>query len=439
MNARLLNLEARRHDSRVLGEWLAGRAGAEERLGRAPTIQAAGENSVTTNLTASQLAEVLGLSATTYAGVPVTAETAMRVTTVYACIALLAGAIASLPLGVFEREKNARKKADHEYWWLFNEQANEDMTSAVAWEYLYSSKFLYGDGFAELLRPSRVSTRVIGWKPHHPLRVDPFRDDRGVLLYRIQPTRGEAYVLDSADMIHLPSLGFDGLRSPSPITYAAREAVGTAIAGESFNARFFSEGATFDFALKTTGSAKLDKDQLDVLKTSLLSRLHGAGHKRSPLILSGLEPAQLTINPKDAEILATRLFTVEELCRVLGVPPFMVGHTDKQTSWGTGMEALGAGFVRYTLQRHLTPLAQELNRKLWPTRARYFVEHITAALERGDLKSRFEAYRIALGRAGEQAWMDVDEVRRLENMAPMESVPGPMNTEEGEANAQPTA
>ena len=124
------------------------------------------------------------------------------------------------------------------------------------------------------------------------------------------------------------------------------------------------------------------------------------------------------MSAKDAEIIASRMFGVQELCRIFGVPPHMVGHTEKSTSWGTGIEQQGMGFVRYTLQRHLTPIAQELNRKLWPTRAKYFVEHLTAALERGDLKTRYEAYRIAMGRAGEAPWIDANEVRRIENMPP---------------------
>ena len=153
------------------------------------------------------------------------------------------------------------------------------------------------------------------------------------------------------------------------------------------------------------------------MTVSLRSRAQNG--PRGPLILSGgLEPAQLSVNSKDAEILATRLFTVEEICRVFGVPPHMVGHTDKTTSWGSGIESQGIGFVRYTLQRHLTPMAQEINRKLWPVRERFFVEHITAALERGDLKGRYEAYRIAMGRAGEMPFLSADEIRRFENMAP---------------------
>lgn len=391
---------------------------------------ALGENSFVDGLSMGELVNLLGAAYRTSSGEAVTESTAMRVSAVYGCVSLLAGAISTLPIGVFERVGTDRRAAEHEYWWLFNEQASEGWTTAAALEHLISAKLFHGDGFAQLLRPSVYSNRVIGWKPLHPLCVMPFRHD-GRVLYRVTPNDGsEAYTLDSADMIHLPSLGFDGLRSPSPITYAAAEAIGAAIAAQKYAGKFFSDGANFDYALKT--DSKLKQAQLDALKASLLARIQNGG--RGPLILDGgLAPAQLSVNSKDAEILSTRLFTVEDICRFFGVPPHMVGHTDKTTSWGSGIESQGIGFVRYTLQRHLTPLAQELNRKLWPVRQRFFVEHITAALERGDLKTRYEAYRIALGRAGEQPWMDVDEVRRLENLAPNADLK--LN---GGASAQPT-
>lgn len=404
--ASIFNFSADPPGSRVLGSWLAGREGAAERAG----IVALGENSFEGGMTVNELANLLGAAHRSSSGAAVTKETAMRVSAVYGAVSLIAGAIATLPVGLYERGE--RKKADHEYWWMFNEQACEGWTSAAAWEYLISSKLFYGDGFARLLRPSLLSSRVIGWEPLHPNCVEPFKKD-GRVLYRVNPSGEAPYTLDSADMIHLPSLGFDGLRSPSPITYAAREAIGTAISSQEQSGKFFAGGANFDYALKT--ATKLNTAQLGELKASLIARAQNGG--RGPLILSGgLEPAKLSVDSKDAEILATRLFTVEEICRILGVPPHMVGHTDKTTSWGSGIEQQGIGFVRYTLQRHLTPLAQELNRKLWPVRQKYFVEHITAALERGDLKGRYEAYRIAMGRAGENPWMDADEVRRLENM-----------------------
>lgn len=428
MTGAVFNLTARPHQSRTLAAWYADKPEAAERAGF--NVQAAGENSITSNMTAEQLVNLLGIGSATSAGVQVTAETAMRVATVYACVSLLAGTIATLPFAIFERDGDTRRRAKHEYWWLLNEQPHEHWTAAAAWEYLISAKLFYGDGFARLLRPGFASARIIGWEPMHPLRVQPFRSIEGELFYHYSPPYGAAMVLDPADVIHLPSLGFDGLCSPSPITYAAREAVGTALAADAYTGKFFSGGATFDYALKTP--ANLKNEQLVDLRASLLARVAGG---RTPLILSGgLEPAQLSVNSKDAEIMATRLFGVEELCRIFGVPPHMVGHTDKTTSWGSGIEQQGIGFVRYTLQRHLTPIAQEFNRKLWPSRERFFVEHVTDALQRGDLKSRYEAHRIALGHAGEMPFLTTDEIRRIENMPPDPS----LKRNEGSANAQPT-
>jgi HK97 family phage portal protein len=407
MTGKLLNLQAERHESRVLGSWMAGRDGAAERAG----IAALGENSHS-DLSMNELASLLGAAHRSSSGSTVTADTAMRVSAAYGCMSLVAGAIATLPIGIYERKGNERDSADHDYWWMLNELASDGWTASAAWEAIMLSKLSHGDGFGEWIRPSAYSNRVIGWKPLARQTVQPFKD-RGEVYYRINPVDKPSYVLDRADVIHLPSLGFDGLTSPSPLTYAALEAIGTALAAQEFAGRFFSGGANFDYAL--TSDAKLDQKQRDDLKASLIARVQTGG--RGPLLLTGgLKPAQLSVNSKDAEILATRLFTVEEICRIFGVPPHMVGHTDKTTSWGSGIEAQGIGFVRYTLQRHLTPIAQELNSKLWPVRQKYFVEHITAALERGDLKARYDAYRTALGRAGEMPFMSADEIRRKENM-----------------------
>ena len=429
MTGKLLNLEAVRHESRVLNTFLAGREGGIARAG----VSAAMENATTTNLAANELASMLGLVSMSSAGIAVTPETAMRVATVYACVQRLAGSIASLPFEVYEREDDAKKPAPgHPYWWMLNEQANPDMTASTAWKLLIGGQLFYGDGYAELLRPHYSSSRVIGWRPLHPLRVTPLRDDAGRRYWRVQPVIGEAYVLDQADIIHLPSLGYDDelMRSPSPITYAAREQIGSALAGDAFAGKFFTDGANFDYALKT--ATALSKEQLDQLRVSLQARRAGT---RAPLILTGgLEPAQLSVNARDAEILATRLFGVEEICRIFGVPPHLVGHTEKNSSWGSGMAEQGGNYVRYTLMDRLTDIRQEFNRKLWPVRERYFVAHNTAELERGDTAARFAAYRIALGRAGEMPFMSADEVRRQENMPPNPNLK--MNPNGGK-NAEP--
>jgi HK97 family phage portal protein len=435
MSAQLLQLDTARHSSRVLGAWLAGREGAAQRLGHGADVstpQASGENAVSTNLSYSDLATLYGMGSLSSAGVAVTKDTALRVATVYACIDRIAGAIKSLPFKIFERLDSGSEPVNHDYHWLFNERACADWTAADAWAYLIGAKFLEGDGYAELLRPSISSSRIIGWQPL--LHCRPFRDSRSQnKYYRVTRPDGSIDILDPADVVQLPSQGYDGLTSPSAITYAAHEAVGLSLAGQRWAGSFFRDGATFDYVLKAPGS--VDEKQRELIARALLGRASGS---RAPLILAnGLEPAQLTINPKDAEILATRLFSVEEICRIFGVPPYMVGHTEKNSSWGTGMEQQGSNFVRYTLAGHLTQIRQEFNHKLWPTRSRYFAEHVTAALERGDLKARNEAYRVALGRAGEQPWMTINEIRAIENLGdmPAGADPEPPQVPEGAPDA----
>lgn len=376
-------------------------------------------NATQENLTISELANILQGGSISNAGPVVNETTAMKVSAVYACVALIAGAISTLPLPIYERTTDGRKRIEHPYWWLLNEQPEADLSAAVFWEYLVSSRAFHGDAFAEIVRPSFRSGKVIGFKAHHPLRVQPFRDGAGELFYRVQPLVGPMYVLNPADMIHVPSMGYDGIRSPSPITYAARQAVGTALAASEYSARFFSNGARPDFALAMDGN--ITEDQAKLLRATWGERHSGVANSHLPAILTGgLKVQQLTMSAVDSQILQTCNWNLEEICRVLGVPPFMVGSTEKTTSWGTGQENMGRGFVKYTLLRDLRKIEQEFNRKLWPSQERHFVEFDVSGIERGDLKSENEAFRVAIGRAGEPGWLTINEVRHQKLLPPIE-------------------
>ncbi|WP_312517303.1 hypothetical protein [Massilia sp.] len=111
MTGQLLNLEANQHRSRVLDSWIAGRDGAAERTG----VVALGENS-SGSLTMSELANLIGAAHRSSSGSQVTAETGMRVSAAYGCMSLVAGAISTLPVGIYERSGNDRDSADHDYW-----------------------------------------------------------------------------------------------------------------------------------------------------------------------------------------------------------------------------------------------------------------------------------------------------------------------------------
>jgi HK97 family phage portal protein len=395
-------------------------------------------------ITQAELAAALG-AIPSHAGPVVSDRTAMMVSTVYSCVSLLAGSVASLPLPVYQRgEGGLREGVDHAYWWLLNERPNEDMSAAVFWEFLLTSYLLEGNAFCEIVRrrvgPRAVQTgEVVELRPINPDRVM-IRDTREFgRVYDVLEfdARAQPRTVPAADMLHVPCILLDNdmQRGASPVRAAGRNAIGLALAAELFQSSFYSNGARPDYALTT--DARLGKEQVDQLYASLAARHGGAGNAHRPIVLSGgLKPATLSMTAEDQQLIETRGFQVEDICRFYGVPPFMVGHTDKTTSWGAGVENMGRGFLKFTLQRTLEKFEQELNHKFWPLRERYFVEFNRAGLEQGDTKAKNESYRMALGRAGEPGWMSVNEVRRLENMAPIE---GGDEINRGTPNAQPAA
>lgn len=400
----------------VLTNWMAERAAQRQQF--APAPRAEGEYITMPDIRkGTELFEWLsgGMSG---AGTAVTELTAMRVSAVYASINLIGGAIASLPLPIYERTLDGRQRAEHDIWWMLNEQPHPAWSAATFWEYMAASKLLLGDSFARILRASPMSPRIIGFEPLHKTRVTPHRIDDGRLGYVYQTLDGKSIALDQDDMLHIPGPGFDGLTGMSQIRHALRNPAGIALAADEYSAAFFKNGARPDFAIEVPGA--VNSDQQDMIRRTWSDRHGGASNAHLPaLMVGGAKVHELTMNAEDAQLIDTRRFQVEDIARIFGVPPHMIGHTDKTSSWGTGVEQMSIGFVKYTLQRHLVKFEQEINRKVWPTRSRYFVEFATAGLERGDYKSRNEGYRIALGRAGEPAWMTVNEVRKLENLAPV--------------------
>lgn len=420
----------------VLSRWLE-----ERNAQRAGRVQAAGEYvSMPDIRKGTELFEWMtgGMSS---AGVAVTEQSAMRVSSVYACVNLIGGALASLPLPIYQRTQSGRERADHEYWGLLNEQPNPQMSAAVFWEFLAGSLLLNGDAYAEIERETIVRggkpyklARAVGFYPHHKSRITTQKID-GRLIYIHQDDEGNRRAIDQDDMLHVPGPGFDGMNGMSQIRHALRNPAGIALAADEYSATFFKNGARPDFAIEVEGA--VDKEQQDMIRRTWAARHGGVANSHLPaLLVGGAKVHELTMNAEDAQLIDTRRFQVEDIGRIFGVPPHMIGHTSSSTSWGTGIEQMSIGFVKYTLQRHLVKFEQEINRKLWPANKRHFVEFATAGLERGDYKSRNEGYRIALGRAGEPGWMSPNEVRRLENMPP---IPGGDEISKGNQNAPAAA
>lgn len=183
----------------------------------------------------------------------------------------------------------------------------------------------------------------------------------------------------------------------------------------------------------------MKQEQVDQLRGQFAERYQGVANSHRPLLLTnGLKVQPITLNAADAQLLESRKFQIEDICRVFGVPPFMVGHTEKTTSWGSGVESMGIGFVKYTLQGHLTAIEQEFNRKLFKT-ANNFAEFAVEGLLRADSTARSNYYRAALGGSGGSGWMSVNEVRALENLPAIDGGEGVSQWDQPSAGEAPPA
>ena len=124
----------------------------------------------------------------------------------------------------------------------------------------------------------------------------------------------------------------------------------------------------------------------------------------------------VTMNPEAAQLLESRSFSIEEICRWFRVPPYMVGHTTKQSSWASSLEGMNLLFLTHTLRPLLVNIEQEIGRCLLDSDDEVFAEFSVEGLLRADSAGRAAYYTSAL----QNGWMSRNDVRRLENMPPIE-------------------
>lgn len=350
----------------------------------------------------------------TDSGVLVSEQTAMKSSAVYGCVTLLAKLISSMPLKVYRRTSkgDAVEVPDTIPYYLLHDEPNPAMTSCVWREYLMANVLLCGNAYAVIGRDQ--ANRVVDLFPVPHYMVVPERVN-GRNQYTVTLSDGTREVFDQSDMIHVPGLGFDGLRGYSVITWAARQAVGLSLATESHRAKLFSNGARLNVVLKHPKS--LTGDAQKRLKQQFDQQYSGVHNAFKTLVLEeGLDVSNVSMTSEDAQFLETWRFQVEDIARFFGVPPHMIGHTDKQTSWGTGIEQQFLGFLISTLIFWATRFEQEFNRKLFP-RSPFYAQFKLQGLLRGDSKARSDYYA-----SGHQnGWLTTNEIRKAEDLLP---VPG---------------
>ncbi|MBX7496771.1 phage portal protein [Qipengyuania sp. 6B39] len=338
-------------------------------------------------------------------------------TATWACVNLIAGTIASLPLMVYRTVNGVREVArGHPLYYVLHESPNFDQTAMDFWEYIAAGIELRGDGFAEIDRRSDGSVLSL-----IPIRPDLVKAKRragdGQIEY--EWTEGNRRIVRGAkDVLHIRG----------PMGNALGGASTLSLCGSAFSGALAAEQAarsTFSNGLRPSGTMSTDtaltKEQRAEVEALLQEKYAGSINAGRPMLLdNGLKWEAINITPEDAQMLESRKFSGEEICRIFGVPPAMVGYGDKASNWGTGKEVDVLGFQKFTLRRRLKRIEQALMKQLLTARDRsegITIEFNLEGLLRGDSAGRASFYK----EMTQMGAMTINEVRALENMAP---VPG---------------
>lgn len=294
-------------------------------------------------------------------GETVTPASALTLSAAWACTWLISRTIATIPLDLKRQGVSGRLALaiDTDLYDILRWSPNDRMTASDFWQCMLASLQLWGNAYARKLK--RVNGTLVGLDPMRPEWMTVILKD-GRIVYRYDdPNEPREFTAD--EIWHLKDHTIDGLVGASVIEFA-RNSLGLAQSGET------AAGKTFKNGMQASGfiiaDTFLKKEQRESVRQSLAE--FGAGGEKTggTMILEGpfKDYKQLSLKPLDAELLASREFSVEDVCRWWGVPPVMIGHSSNVTMWGSGLEQMVGGFTKFTLQPLLTVVQQGVRRSL---------------------------------------------------------------------------
>lgn len=341
----------------------------------------------------------------------VTEEKALGIDAVFACVNLYARTLASMPLLLYEKTPDGKRRAvNHPLYRLLHNEPNPNMTSHNFRKIMEASLKLWGNAYAWIEFDN--SWRVKYLWPLLPGNVFPQRSlQTGELFYDAVLYNGESRRFRAYEMVHIPGLGFDGISGRSPVRQFA-ETMGFNLDIKSYGRKFFKNGARPSGVLQHPGS--LSEEAQKRLENKFDKRYSGIENTGKTILLEeGMTYHQIGVPPEEAQFIESRKYSVEEIARIYGVPPHMIGDLEHATF--SNIESQDINFAKHSIVPECVNWEQELMRKLLndDEQARYEIEFNMEGLVRGDMESRYRAY--AIGR--QWGFLTADDIRAKENMS----------------------
>lgn len=295
---------------------------------------------------------------------PVVSEhLALNLSSVFRAVSLVAGSIATLPLRTYVTDSVTGLRAPGGSFLdnpapVVNGRA---MWQPASWKELCMvHQLLHGNMYLKHIYNNAGA--LSGLYPVHPLAVGVRWDYDGVVpggrIYDVTLINGKYEVLDASNLTHVMGLSLDGLKGVSPL-HAARVSLSGSLAGDKAAAKQFTRGPLIAGLL--TPDEDMDPDDAEKAKKLVVNAMSGPENAGDVVMLNRkitFTPWQMTA--ADAQFLESREFQIEEVGRWFGIPPHLLGVTEKATSWGQGITEQNRGYARYTLRKHTTPFQESL-------------------------------------------------------------------------------
>ncbi|SHF67329.1 phage portal protein, HK97 family [Loktanella atrilutea] len=305
-----------------------------------------------------------------HAGRRVGVENALQLSAVWACIRQTAQTIATLPLTHYARAADGgREPLDERLSEILTVSPNSEQTATEHWEGQIAWLLSNGNCYAERVNTGR---RLSALLPLPASRCEPRRLSDGRVVYDIND-RGKRDTLPADKVFHVKGFGFGGIKGLSAIRFGL-QSIGSGLAADEMAAKMFANGMNPSGFLKFTGT--LTPEQRDSTR-ELLTNFSGSSKAWKVLVLeNGMDWQAATLNPEDAQMLETRQFSVEDICRWFGTPPVVIGHSAKgQTMWGSGVEQILISWMTQGLNPLMRRIESRIGRDLVrPERPGTYVE-----------------------------------------------------------------
>jgi HK97 family phage portal protein len=353
----------------------------------------------------------------TPAGTAIGVESSQRVSIWRSCVSLVAQTMAQLPLHLYrEVSEGVRNRApEHPLYSILRERPNSYQDSFEFWEAVITSLILHGNMYARKVIDRRGQLeQLIPIHPEHIRAVE--WTQSGTVRYRVKEGARAEETLLGEDMFHIRYNPMFNLVGVSVLSYA-RHTLGLAAAQDEYNAKFYGNGAHIGGVFEIPGV--MSPEAQDRFRATVETKVGGLANAHKFLVIEqGAVYKPLAMTHEDSQFIQSDEHTDEDICRYLLVPPVMVGLTSKATSWGSGIESLGTMWKAVCIVSWVRRIEQAVSRQLLTLdeSRTYFPSYVLEGLLRSDTATRYSAY----GTARQWGWMSVNEIRRLENMNPID-------------------